>query len=194
MNTAETLDRYCQLMPMTKDELDAQKIPADIRRRLNRLRTMYSHWIEYPNLSQKDMVEWIVRMANAQGEPVAKNTAWVDMALVSQIIGNLQASTKDFMRWKVTKMLEEDRQAARRAGDWKAVMAADANIAKIHQLDRQDTQEIDYSSIVPREYIFTSDLSVIGIKPRKDIRKLIKKLNKEMGRAEEAEYEEVTDE
>lgn len=168
-------------------------IPDDTQMRVARLRILYSHWVEYPNLSTKDMVDWEIRMEKAEGRSLAKSTAYFDMQLVTIIIGNLQTANKEFMRWKVTKMLEEDRAAARRAGDWKSAVAADDKIAKYHQLDKPDTPEYDFEQIVPREYIFSSDLSTIGVKGVKNLKKRIKALNKEMGRIEDADYEEVND-
>lgn len=193
MNRGKTLDDYSQYLPMTKEEMDIAGVPDDTQMRVARLRILYSHWVEYPNLSTKDMVEWEIRMEKAEGRSIAKSTAYFDMQLVTIIIGNLQAANKEFMRWKVTKMLEEDRNAARRAGDWKSAVAADDKIAKYHQLDKPDTPEFDFEQIVPKEYMFSSDLSTIGVKANKNLRKRIKELNKEMGRIEDAEYEEVKD-
>lgn len=193
MNRGKTLDDYTQYLPMTKDELDAAGVPVDTQMRIRRLHTVYAHWLEFPTLSTKDMVDWECQMEKASGRELSRSAAYQDMQLVTAIIGNLQAANKDFMRWKVTKMLEEDRMDARRDGDWKSAVAADDKIAKYHQLDKPDTPDIDFDRIVPREFVFTGDLSVLGIKPRKDLRKAIRKLNKEMGRIEDAEYEEVTD-
>lgn len=194
MNRGKTLDDYTQYLPMSVEELNEAGVPMDTQLRIARLRTVYAHWVEYPTLSTKDMVEWECRMEKAAGRDVARSTAYADLQLVSIIIGNLQAANKDFMRWRVTKMLEEDRLAARRAGDFKSAVAAADKIAKYHQLDKPDTPDIDFEKIVPQQFVFTGDLSVLGIKPRKDLRKAIKKLNKELGRIEDADYEEVTDE
>lgn len=194
MNRGKTLDDYSMYLPMTKEELDNAGIPADTQLRIGRLRIMYSHWVEYPNLNTKDIVEWIIRMEAAAGRSLARSTAYADMQLVTIIIGNLQAANKEFMRWKVTKMLEEDRAAARRAGDFKSAVAADDKIAKYHQLDKPDTPEFDFEQIVPKEFVFTSDFTTIGVKPIKNLRARIKKLNKDLGRVEDADYEEVSDE
>lgn len=194
MSKGKDLDDYSKLLPMTKEEMDTAGVPAEVQQRVGRLRTMYSHWVEYPTLSTKEMVEWEMRMAKAEGKAVSKTTAYADMQLVTIIIGNLQATNKEFMRWRVTKMLEEDRAAARRAGDFRSAVAAADKIAKYHQLDKPDTPELNFEQIVPREYVFTSDLSTIGVKANKNLKKRIKQLNKEMGRIEDADYEEVNDE
>jgi hypothetical protein len=43
------------------------------------------------------------------------------LAFMKVLIGNLEATTKEFARWRVNQMIEEDRTAARRDGDWRAV-------------------------------------------------------------------------
>lgn len=191
MTLGQKLDNYSKLMPLDKTELMEAGVPLDVQQRIERLRLLYAHWVEYPNLSNREMVDWESDMMKTQGTSLSRTIMYEDMQLVSVIIGNLQAANKDFMRWRVTAMLEQDRHDAREAGDFKSAVAAADKIGKYHQLDKPDTPELDYEKIVPQEYVFTSDVSVLGIKSRKDIRKQIKKLNKEMGRIEDADYEEV---
>lgn len=189
-NLAEKIDQYATYLPMEQSEWQELKLHPAMQERLLRIRGLYAHWLQFPSMSPKDLVEWNIQMHDLQ-----HTMAYEDVQIVKLAIGNIAATSKDFMRWRVTQMLEEDRAAARRAGDFKSAVAAADKIAKYHQLDKPDTPDLAFDKIVYREPIFSDNLEHAGIKPNKNLRRDIEKLNKRLGReAEDAEYEEVKDE
>ena len=123
---------------------------------------------------------------------VGKSQAYDDIHLLKILIGNLEATTKEFARWRVNQMIEEDRQAARRDGDWRAVASMQKNYILNNQTDKPDTPDMAFDKIVPIQLEPTDDPSVLGIKAPKNLRARRDKLIKQFSKDDEyAEYTDV---
>ena len=129
---------------------------------------------------------------------VGKSQAYDDIHILKRLIGDLEATTKEFARWRVNQMIEQDRQAARRAGDWRAVASMQKNYIKNNLTDHPDTPDMAFEKIVPLQLEPTDDPSVLGIKVPKNLRarrdKLIKQLMRDSEYAEFTEVKEDDDE
>ena len=89
-------------------------------------------------------------------------------------------------------MIEEDRAAARRDGDWRAVASMQKNYILNNQTDKPDTPDMAFDKIVPLQIEPTDDPSVLGIKAPKNLRARRDKLIKQFSKDDEyAEYTEV---
>lgn len=188
MSVPINIEQYQKYLPMDENELHELHVSPLIIDRVKRLRALYAFWLQFPNLNNSDIVTQDQTIFH-----VAKSEAYDDIHLVQIILGNLQAASKDFMRWKVTNMLMEDRAGARRNNDWRAAVAADDKIAKYHKLDQPDTPDLAFDKIVPQMLEPSDDPTVIGLKRQKDLREKIRKMKSKYLQqdAVDADYEEV---
>jgi hypothetical protein len=115
--------------------------------------------------------------------------------LTQTLLGNIQQASKEFIRWKINKDLEEDLKAARRSQDHRSVAAIEKNRILNNRTDKDDEQEFEFDKIVPQTFEPTDDPTVIGIDKIPDlrgkIRKLVEKYSKD--NIEYADFEEVED-
>ena len=188
MSVPVNIDEYSEYLPVSSDELREQLVPEDTIQRIERLRELSSYWRSYPSTSPKELVTRCMQLFK-----VGKSQAYDDIHILKILIGNLEATTKEFARWRVNQMIEEDRTAARRDGDWRAFASMQKNYILNNQTDKPDTPDMAFDKIVPLQLEPTDDPSVLGIKAPKNLRarrdKLIKLFSKD---DEYAEYTEVT--
>lgn len=180
MSLPINLDDYRKYLPMQPEEFDRLAVPDEVRRRVCRLRALYSYWIEFSTKSAKELVDYDCQLFG-----IAKSQAYDDVHYVKILVGDLSKSTKDFARWRINRMIEEDLRKARLAGDWRAVASMQKNYIKANMLDKEDIPEFQFDKIVPMVIEPTDDPSVIGIKPVKNLRQKINKLIKRYGADED---------
>lgn len=187
MSLPVNIDQYADYLPVDSSELRLQMVPEDTIMRVERLRELSSYWRSYPSTSPKELVSRCMQLFH-----VGKSQAYDDIHLLKILIGNLEATTKEFARWRVNQMIEEDRQAARRDGDWRAVASMQKNYILNNQTDKPDTPDMAFDKIVPLQIEPTDDPSVLGIKAPKNLRARRDKLIKQYSKDDEyAEYTEV---
>jgi len=187
MSLPVNIDQYSEYLPVDSSELRRQLVPEDTILRVERLRELSSYWRSYPCTSSKELVSRCMQIFH-----VGKSQAYDDIHLLKILIGNLEATTKEFARWRVNQMIEEDRQAARRDGDWRAVASMQKNYILNNQTDKPDTPDMAFDKIVPLQIEPTDDPSVLGIKAPKNLRARRDKLIKQFSKDDEyAEYSEV---
>ena len=187
MSLPVNIDKYAELLPLDSSELRLQMVPEDTIMRVERLRELSSYWRSYPSTSPKELVNRCMQLFK-----VGKSQAYDDVHLLKILIGNLEATTKEFARWRVNQMIEEDRQAARRDGDWRAVASMQKNYILNNQTDKPDTPDMAFDKIVPLQLEPTDDPSVLGIKAPKNLRARRDKLIKQFSKDDEyTEYTEV---
>lgn len=187
MSVPVNIDQYAEYLPVDSSELRLQMVPEDTILRVERLRELSGYWRSYPSTSPKELVSRCMQLFH-----VGKSQAYDDIHLLKILIGNLEATTKEFARWRVNQMIEEDRQAARRDGDWRAVASMQKNYILNNQTDKPDTPDMAFDKIVPLQIEPTDDPSVLGIKAPKNLRARRDKLIKQFSKDDEyAEYTEV---
>ena len=187
MSLPVNIDQYAEFLPVDSSELRLQMVPEDTIMRVERLRELSSYWRSYPSTSPKELVSRCMQLFH-----VGKSQAYDDIHLLKILIGNLEATTKEFARWRVNQMIEEDRAAARRDGDWRAVASMQKNYILNNQTDKPDTPDMAFDKIVPIQLEPTDDPSVLGIKAPKNLRARRDKLIKQFSKDDEyTEYTEV---
>lgn len=187
MSLPVNIDKYAEFLPLDSSELRLQMVPEDTIMRVERLRELSSYWRSYPSTSPKELVNRCMQLFK-----VGKSQAYDDVHLLKILIGNLEATTKEFARWRVNQMIEEDRAAARRDGDWRAVASMQKNYILNNQTDKPDTPDMAFEKIVPIQIEPTDDPSVLGIKAPKNLRARRDKLIKQFSKDDEyAEYTDV---
>ena len=191
MSIPKDIDKYTGYLALNEDVLrDEEHLPADTIERVIRFRGLYTYWCRFPNKSLREMVEWDMKYYEMK-----ESQAYDDMHCVQVLMGNLQESTKKFHRWRVNQMIEEDRKAAKRNGDYRAVASMQKNYIKNNLTDKEDTPDLAFDKIVPPVPELTMDPSVVTGKKMPNLRLEIKKYNKKFGQdAEFAEFSEVKEE
>lgn len=187
MSLPVNIDDYGIYLSQDSTELREQRIPDSTIQRVERLRELAAYWRSYPSTSQKELLARCMQTFKVQ-----RSQAYDDIHLLKILIGNLEATTKEFARWRVNQMIEEDRAAARREGDWRAVASMQKNYIINNQTNKPDTPDLSFEKIVPLQIEPTDDPSVLGIRVPKNLRarrdKLIRQYSKE---DEYAEFEEL---
>lgn len=187
MSLPVNIDNYGIYLSQDSTELREQRIPDSTIQRVERLRELAAYWRSYPSTSQKELLARCMQTFKVQ-----RSQAYDDIHLLKILIGNLEATTKEFARWRVNQMIEEDRAAARREGDWRAVASMQKNYIINNQTHKPDTPDLSFEKIVPLQIEPTDDPSVLGIRVPKNLRarrdKLIRQYSKE---DEYAEFEEL---
>lgn len=187
MSVPVNIDQYSEYLPVSSDELREQLVPEDTIQRIERLRELSSYWRSYPSTSPKELVTRCMQIFK-----VGKSQAYDDIHILKILIGNLEATTKEFARWRVNQMIEEDRTAARRDGDWRAVASMQKNYILNNQTNKPDTPDMAFDRIVPKEMEPSDDPRDAGITMSKNHRKLRDKLIKQYSKDDDyAEYTEV---
>ena len=187
MSVPVNIDDYSSYLPLDSSELRSQMVPEDTIQRIERLRELSAYWRSYPSTSPKELVSRCIQLFK-----VGKSQAYDDIHILKILIGNLEATTKEFARWRVNQMIEEDRTAARRDGDWRAVASMQKNYILNNQTDKPDTPDMAFDKIVPLQIEPTDDPSELGIKAPKNLRARRDKLIKQYSKDDEyAEYTEV---
>ena len=109
------------------------------------------------------------------------------------MLGNLNAASKEFWRWKVNQEIDEDRKAAKAAGDFRALAQMQKNRIINNRTDKPDEPELAFDKIVPIEFTMSDDPTVIGLQRIPNLRAKIKKMEKRysMPDIEDADFEEL---
>lgn len=189
MSIPKDLDVYQGYLAEDENGLQNLGLSPDTIERVIRFRALYTYWCRFPSKSVKEMVEW-----DMQYYKVKESQAYDDMHCIKIIMGNLQESSKKFHRWRLNQMIEEDRLAAKRAGDHRAVASMQKNYIKNNLTDKEDTPDLAFDKIVPPVPELSTDPSTVTGKKMPKLRLEIARLNKKFGyEAEFAEYEEVKD-
>lgn len=190
MSLPVNIDKYSEYLPIDSEQLRRDLVPEDTIQRVERLRELSAYWRSYPSTSAKELVTRCEQLFR-----VGKSQAYDDIHILKILIGNLEATTKEFARWRANQMIEEDRLAARRDGDWRAVASMQKNYIINNQTDKEDTPDKAFERIVPLVLEPTDDPSVLGIKAPKNLRLLRDKLIRRFTRdSEYDDYEDVTEE
>ena len=187
MSLPVNIDDYSLYLSQDSQELREQHVPDVTIWRVERLRELAAYWRSYPSTSPKELVSRCMQQFK-----VAQSQAYDDIHLLKILVGNLEATTKEFARWRVNQMIEEDRLAARRDGDWRAVASMQKNYILNNQTEKPDTPDMAFDKIVPLQIEPTDDPSVLGIKAPKNLRAKRDKYIKQFSRDEEyTSYEEL---
>lgn len=185
------LDEYSRYVTLDDAELRQLRVAECVLLRLHRIRGMYAYWLQFPSKVDNDLVQYDMAMFK-----VSRSLAYEDLHLVKVLLGNLQQTTKEFMRWKINKSLEQDIAAARRAGDFRSVAALSKVLVANNRTDKDDEPDLEFDKIVPQNFEPTDDPTVLGIERIPDLRGKIRALYKRYSNTmiQDADFEEIKEE
>ena len=185
------LDEYSRYVTLDDSELRDLRVSDSVLNRLHRIRGLYAYWLQFPSKSDNDLVQYDMNMFKA-----SRSLAYEDLHLTKVLLGNMQQTTKEFMRWKINKSVEQDIAAARKAGEWRAVAALSKVLVANNRTDKDDEPDLEFDKIVPQNFEPTDDPTVLGIERIPDLRGKIRALYKRYSNTmvQDADFEEIKDE
>lgn len=170
------------------DKMSASGLPEATIRHIVRLRDIYSFWLSYPSKRDRDIVAEL-RSRYGIGDTVARE----DLRLIKNLLGEFQKVSKDYMRYRVTMMLNRAYEKADAANNTRDMVAAAKALKEVHQLDKDDPRADILDKVVPIVLNFTDDPTVIGIQRMPDFRNRIKEVKNKywLEQTEDVEFEEI---
>ena len=152
--------------------------------------------MDNPLTPDKEIVDYLMHGCNGLCAPVGKSQAYRDVAAVTKITGNISLAGKNWYRHIVIEGAKEIYAMAMRKEDAKGAAAALDKLGKYTRLDKDD-ESMDWSEMLPPIFEPSDDLTLIeGMKaiPTDELEAKRKRLRELfLGRAEDAQYEEVAD-
>lgn len=166
----------------------AAGLPEATIRHIVRLRDIYNYWLSYPSKRDRDIVGEL-KSRYGIGDTVARE----DLRLIKNLLGDFQKVSKDYMRYRVTMMLNRAYEKADAANNTRDMVAAAKALKEVHQLDKDDPRADILDKVVPIVLNFTDDPTVIGIQRMPDFRNRIKEVKNKywMEQTEDVEFEEI---
>lgn len=170
------------------DKLVKNGLPEMTIRHLGRLRDIYNYWLAFPSKRDREIVAELRRRYG-----VSDPTAREDLRTIKTLLGDLQRVSKDYMRYRVTQMLERAYSKAEAEDNARDMVAAAKALATVHQLDKEDDRASVLDKLEPIKLIFTDNPEVIGIKRLPDFREKIKSMKEKYfaEQTEDVDYEEI---
>ncbi len=165
---------------------------ADQQAVVIRYRGIFSKWLSEPMLSDAMMVKFIMNTFD-----IGDNQAYKDIGRIKVILGNVQNAAKEFQRYRATEMILKGYDTASTATSQLEVkqaqimIKAGETLGRIYMLDKNEIDRIPWEDIIPLELEPTTDISVIGRKPMKNLEEVKQRLRKKYGSPIDTPYEDV---
>lgn len=189
MPQIKTIELAKQEMFTPREELEKRLSPDRVEH-LIRLRDMYNYILSNPSERDRKFVEYFRAKYN-----LSQSQVYADLSLTKQLLPALTPASREFHRMRVSEMLLETYNMAKARKDVKAMAIAAKELGKVNRVDLEDEKDMPYELIVIQPFTPSSDPTLIGLKPIKDLDKvrsrLLKQVAMENPDIEDVEYEEA---
>lgn len=189
MSQIKTIELARQEMFTPESEL-AQRFAPERVEHLLRLRDMYNWFLANPSEPDRKFV--MVFMGRYS---ICQSKVYADLAIIKQLVPALADASRDFHRARISDMLLEAYNMAKRRKDTKAMIMAAKELAKVTRVDLEDEKELPFDLIVIQPFTPSFDPTLVGIKPIPNVDEvkaaLKKKLAVEVPDIEDVDYEEA---
>jgi hypothetical protein len=138
-----------------------------------RYRAAFVKWLDDWSLEDKQMVRYLIETYN-----ISKSVAYTDIANIKFLIGNVKTAGKEFQRYRANEMVVKAFKLAERAETSLEIKKAEAMVraasamVKVHKLHIEEGEALPWDEIIPADFEVTGDVSVLGIKPLKNLKEL----------------------
>lgn len=156
------------------------------REELRRIKDAYSYWLDKPQLAEKDIRDYLMAQYG-----LSKTQAYDNLTFVKLLLGNVTIAAKNWWRYKVNAILDQAVRAAD-AGDTakaKALQKIAESYIKNNRCDVDDGERLPWEEIKPKDWSFSVDPAVAGVKADPKLRARAAALKKKY--LQEADAEEV---
>ncbi len=154
-----------------------------------RFRFCFTRLLEKPSLQDKKLRDDLMNEFK-----ISESQAYRDIADIKIFLPNYRAAGKEWYRYVVNEELKEAIQDAKDSDKLRERIEAIKALAKYNKLDQEEGEELPWDKIVPIPIEPTTDPTVLGITPIKDLDNEIKKLiDKYKGEIEieDIDYQEI---
>jgi len=179
-----------------KSREDAEKVltPKQLEVK-ERLMLCVSKKLENPLMLDSKIVEFLVGGCGGVCKPISKGQAYRDVAALNRLVGNIQQSSKAWIRYMIVEGAKQGFEIAVKNDDAKGAAACLDKIGKYTRADKED-DEMNWEDMIPPGFEPTDDITLLeGIEPidnleaeRQKFRALFS--NKMFANAEEVEFKE----
>ena len=164
----EAFKKIESVLYMKESEAAEQLTPFENERRK---RWMYciNQKMEDPLLPDRILVETLEAGYSGLFSPVAKSTAYRDLAAVQKILGNIQLAAKNWYRYMIIEGAKKAFDLAYTRKDAKGMAAALDKIGKYTMADKPDN-DFDWSQMIPLDIEPSADPDLLeSIEPILDV-------------------------
>lgn len=190
----DTFKKIESALYLPEKQADDMLTPYEMERR-NRWLLCVSKKMENPLLPDKSLVELLETGLEDKFRPVAKSTAYRDIAAVNKITGNIQLAATNWYRYMIIEGAKEAYEIAKAEKDARGMSAALDKIGKYTRADKPDN-DFDWEQMLPPVMEPSNDTTLLeGIEPienleerRKEMRRMFK--GELRANAQDAEIEE----
>lgn len=155
---------------------------------LLRLRDMYNWFLSNPSEQDRKFVSVFMGRYN-----LSQSKVYADLALVKELVPMLSEASRDFHRARISDMLLEAYNMAKRRKDTKAMIMAAKELARVNRVDLEDEKELPFDLIVVQPFTPSFDPTLVGIKPIPNVDEvkaaLKRKLAQDIPDIEDVDYE-----
>lgn len=153
------------------DDRDVQVVSDKVVEIRRRRFSGFIYWLDHPDKNEKDVVDFIISIFG-----VSKASAYRDLQVVKSQVGNIKGTDKQFIRVELYENVKRVIKIAETAENFKQVFAGWGVIGKFCNLDKEEPEEMPWGEIIPPDFEPSSDVSILGLKPIKNVEKLKEKL------------------
>ena len=171
----DTFKKIESVLYLPDHQAELALTPYEMERR-NRWLICVSMKMENPLLPDKSLVEMLEAGMTGKFDPVAKSTAYRDIAAVNKITGNIQLAATNWYRYMIIEGAKEAFDIAKTEKDARGMAAALDKIGKYTRADKPDN-EFDWDQMLPPVMEPSHDTTLLeGIEPIEDLEKRKKEL------------------
>jgi len=181
MGRKNNLDKFHDVLFKDFDEME-HLLPVE-QQQLKRYRAAFNMSLENPSTTDVKIRDFLMSEFG-----ISEAQAYRDIGNIRVLLGNMQNSGKEWVRYLVNETLKEAIDKCRTAKKWKEVIMAAATLAKFNMLDKETAEQIKPQDIEP-----TSDpTGIIKVKKLENKEAVIQKLkDKYLNDIEDIGYEDI---
>lgn len=171
-----------------RERMEAARLPAATIAHIERLRGVYSYWLERPSLTDAAIVDELKKRGGI-GTTMARR----DLRIIKTLLGEFNKVTRDWQRYRFGVMIEKAYQVAESKNDVRGMVAAADKYARYARLDAPDAETIDYRTMITQSFQFTDDPTAAGFERVPNFREKIRKAKEKywIDAAEDVSFEEI---
>ena len=186
MGRKNNLDKFHDVLFKDFDEME-HLLPVE-QQQLKRYRAAFNLSLENPSTTDVKIRDFLMSEFG-----ISEAQAYRDIGNIRVLLGNMQNSGKEWIRYLVNETLKEAIDKCRTAKKWKEVILAAATLAKYNMLDKETAEQLPWEEIKPQDIEPTSDpTGIIRVKKLENKEAVIQKLkDKYLNDIEEIGYEDI---
>lgn len=171
------------------DDRDVEVVTDKVIEKRRRRFSGFIYWLDHPDKKDTSVIDFIIELFG-----VSRASAYRDMQVIKAQVGNIKATDKQFIRVEMYEDLRLIIELCKAQKNYKQAAAAWNVIGKYCNLDKEEPEEIPWNDIVPPEFEPSSDVTILGVKPMKNVEDVKSRLKKKyLSKPEDIEFEELED-